>query len=107
MNCTFANPCNFCFTHFGGIITCSTKLREKKKMLTKRVFRLHLHPVQKGKGYVVLALHRALGVPLKNARNLVRYGGWVPESAGKHADELMELARRIDRLAKAPVAVVR
>lgn len=106
MNCTFVNPCHFCFTHFGAIVTCSTKPCEKKPS-TKRVFRLHLHPVQKGKGYVALALRRALDVPLKNAKDLVRYGGWVPESAGKHADELLELARRIDRLAKAPVAVVR
>ena len=42
-----------------------------------------------------------------DAKLLVQYGGWVPESAGKHADQLLELARRIDRLAKAPIAVVR
>lgn len=102
MSCTFVNPCTLCFTLFG----LQTKPREKKLSTTRR-FHLHLHPVQKGKGYVALALRRALGVPLKNAKDLVRYGGWVPESAGKHADELMELAQRIDRLAKAPVAVVR
>ena len=102
MNCTFANPCTLCSTLFG----LQTKSREKK-LSTARVFRLHLHPVQKGKGYVALALHRTLGIKLAYARQLARFGGWVSESVGKHADELMELARRIDRLAKAPVAVVR
>ncbi len=102
MNCTFANPCRFCLALF----SLQTKPREDKTS-TKRVFRLRLRPVQKGKGYVALALRRALGVTQKNAKDLVRCGGWVPESAGKHVDELMKLARRIDRLAEAPVAVVR
>lgn len=78
----------------------------KEKAFTMRVFRLHLHPAQNGKGYVALALHRTLGLKLAEAKQLARFGGWAPAS-DLRVDQLIKLARRLDRLAKAPIAVVR
>lgn len=104
MNCTWTKPCSICVVLIAGKTVGEVA---PAKTRAKRIFRLHLHPAPAGKGHVTLALHRALGVKMFDAKLLVKYGGWVPESAGKHADQLLELARRIDRLAKAPIAVVR
>lgn len=73
----------------------------------KHVFRLHLHPTPIGRRlYVTLALRRALGVKQTDALQLSRFGG-VVSSTDLSSDALLKIARWLDHLARAPIAVVR
>ena len=116
MSCTEDTPCSLCFTIFSFKACELTKTALAKikanhavetPIFTKRVFRLHLHSTPIGRRkYVTSALHRQLGMKMTDAQQLARFGGWAP-SNGQHADALIVLARQLDRLAKAPIAVVR
>lgn len=97
MNCTFEKPC----------AVCTKMFYTTKKRAPSRVYKLHLDPTPIGKRlYVALALHRALKIKVVDAKYLARFGGWTRETL-LHADQLIELARRLDRLAGVPIAVVR